>query len=170
MKRMLLTVAILGLLTGIATAAVVFQWTKKTTSVVRLTAELNNLGPNGFSAQSANIDNTIGVANIDGFTWCRIEAQVSHGANPNPNAAVYVWFIKTIDGTNFDDAPTGSFITGPPQATIPITQGKLGTRQSVDAACPFGLFRIVVQNAGSGQTWAASGNTVTLLFATPQGT
>lgn len=165
-----LVLAFLLLGGGIAYAAITVQWVKKSTPVVPLTTQLNSLTSNSFSAASSNVDNTIGVANIDGWTWCRVEAKVTHASTPSANAAVSVWFIKSTDGTNFDDVPTtAGIITGPPNVTIPITQGQAATRQSVDTICPFGLFKVAVQNSGSGQTWAASGNTLTLLFATTQG-
>lgn len=168
-RRLVLAFLLTLVLSGVAYAALTVQWTKKSATVVPLTTQLNSLASNGFSAASSNVDNTIGVTNVDGFTWCRVEAKVTHAANPSANAAVSVWFLKSTDGANFDDTPTASITTGSPNVTIPITQGQTATRQSIDTVCPFGLFKVAVQNSGSGQTWAASGNTLTILFATTQG-
>lgn len=165
-KFALALLLLLVLATG-AWAALTFQWVIHGTTTALLTP--NAIANDGFTAASSAYNNTIGQTG-SGYTRCRFQAVLAFGAAPNPNAAVYLWMLESIDnGATFADTPTVSITTKPPDVAIPITAGATSTRQIVNAWCPPGQFKVAAKLAGTGQTTNGSGNTISLIQYTPQG-
>ena len=135
-----------------------------------LSTELNSLANNGFTAASATYNNTVGGGGGDGSVRCLIEGSFTFVAAPTPNSAVFVWFLKALDDTNFENTPTTSISLGRgPDVTLPVTGGQTSTRVSRLVECPPGLFKTVATQQGTGQAMAASGNTIKIRPVTIQG-
>ena len=168
MKKLLVLGLLLWALVTRLQAAVTTEWAVGSVTTL-LSTELNSLGNNSFSSASATYDNRIGQTG-NGYTACRIELVATFAANPTANTAVVLWFLKSADGTNFENTPTSSIGLGrPPDVVLPVTSGQTGTRVMVDTLCPAERFKVSVKSDGVGQAMAASGNTVKLLPVTPQG-
>lgn len=121
-----------------------------------LTTDLNSLANNAAALSSA-IDN-----DTDLDVYADFELVVTYGTNPTNQSLVELYIVRTVDGTNFEDAsttgpvvPRGGFVGGfSLQATtsaqrIVIPEVRLPPRD----------FKVMVINK-SGQTMAASGNTL----------
>jgi hypothetical protein len=126
--------------------------------VTALTTELNSLANNAAAISSA-IDN-----DTDLDVYADFELVVTYGSNPTDQSLVELYVVRTVDGTNYEDAST----TGP---VVPRT-GYVGgfslravtTAQRIvipEVRLPPRDFKVFVINK-SGQTTAASGNTVKL--------
>lgn len=124
-----------------------------------LTTQLNSLATATYSALgSVEHDNSV---ELD--VWGVAELNVTFGSNPTLNSPVHLYGIKAPDGTNYQD---GTASLRPPDDTY------LGTFQLYNNTSaqklytrPFRLlpvkYKFIVLNS-SGQTMAASGNTVEL--------
>jgi hypothetical protein len=126
--------------------------------VTALDTALNSLA-NNAAALSAAIDND---ADLD--VYADIELVVTYGTNPTDQSLVECYVVRTIDGTNFEDAST----TGPilPRASFVggFSLRAVTTAQRIvipEVRLPPRDFKIFVVNK-SGQAMAASGNTVKL--------
>lgn len=124
-----------------------------------LTTQLNSLATATYCALgSVEHDNS---ANLD--MWAIAELYVTFGTNPTLNSPVHLYGIKAPDGTDYQD---GTASLRPPDDTF------LGTFQLYNNTSAQRLYtrmfrllpvkyKFIVYN-GSGQTMAASGNTVKL--------
>lgn len=134
-----------------------------------LTTELNSLANNAYTAAGTTYDNTQGQTG-DGYTLCDIEGVFTFGANPTANTGITVWLLVSQDGTNFEDTPTATIGLGrAPDVFLPVTSGQTGTRVIRRIQAPWGKFKAVAQNTGTGQTLAATANTIKIRPVTPQG-
>jgi hypothetical protein len=52
---------------------------------------------------------------------------------------------------------------------LPVTTGQTGTRVVRRVVCPWGNWKPVAKNDGTGQSLAASGNTIKIRPVTPEG-
>jgi hypothetical protein len=169
LRRLLLA----GLLVAVAAtpgfAASTLQLATGTLTTI-MSSELNSIASNGWTAASTvTADNRIGQA-LNGYLICRIEWNVTFAANPTAAGGFTGWFLKTADGTNFENTPTASIALGrPPDFFLPVTTGQTGTRVMLDVRCPAERFKIVGNLSNTGQTTAASGNTIKILPITIQG-
>jgi hypothetical protein len=115
------------------------------------------------------VDNRIGQP-LNGYLICRLEWNVTFAANPTAAGGLTGWFLSTVDGTNFENTPTASIGLGrPPDFFLPVTTGQTNTRVSVTVRCPAERFQVVGNLTNTGQTTAASGNTLKILPITIQG-
>jgi len=163
-----LTIGLVLLSVLLASAAITIKYLVGAPTTL-LTTGLNSLANNTCSSVSANYDNRIGQTG-DGATVCRMEFNGTFASAPTANTAVTGWFLKTVDGTNFEDWPsTCSNFGRPPDYVLPVTAGQTTTRVAVDVPCPAERFRVGVRNDGTGQSMAASGNTVKVLPIYQQG-
>jgi hypothetical protein len=167
MKRFLSVLLVLSMV-GLAHAAIVTKFLLGSQTSL-LTTELNSKGSNAFTAASSAFNNTVGQTG-DGYVLCDVEGVFTFGGNPTANTAVVVWFLMAPDGTNYEDTPTASITPGrAPDVVLPVTAGQTGTRVTRRILCPWGLFKAVAKNDGTGQTLAASGNTVKIRPVTIEG-
>jgi len=167
MKRALSLLLVFGMV-SLAQAAIVTKFLLGSQTSV-LTTELNSIASNGFTAASAAFNNTVGQTG-DGYVLCDVEGVFTFGANPTANTAVVLWFLMAADGTNYENTPTASITLGrAPDVVLPVTAGQTGTRVTRRILCPWGLFKAVAKNDGTGQTLAASGNTVKIRPITIEG-
>lgn len=169
-RRMLALLSLLLLISTVAEAATTFQLATRTATTV-YTTELNSKASNAWLSASAVVNNTIGGAGGEGYMRCYVEFASTFAANPTANGALVGWFLKTVDGgTSYEDTPNGTVtLNRLPDVVLPVNTGGTTTRVTVETRCPAGNFKFVGQLNGTGQTTSASGNTVKIFWATPQG-
>ena len=135
-----------------------------------LTTEMNALAANAYTAAGSAYNNIVGGGAGDGFTLCDIEFKGTFAANPAAGGAIIVWLLTAPDGTNYEDTPTASIgLSRGPDVVLPVTTGQTATRVARRITCPWGLFKAVAQNAGTGQALTASGHTLKIRPVTLQG-
>ncbi len=132
-----------------------------------LTTELNSLANNGNAIGSA-FNNTIGQTG-DGYTLCDVELVVTYGTNPTANTGVSFWFIQSQDGTNYEDGDASITPARSPDLTFPVRAVTTLQRIIRRTWLPWGLFKPLVKNDGTGQSMAATANTVKVRPVTPEG-
>lgn len=137
-----------------------------------MTTELNSLANNGTAissvASSGVYDNTVGGAG-DGYTLADVELVVTYGSAPTANTGVSVWFLSVPDGTNYEDG-SGSITPGRmPDAVFPLRAVTTAQRIGRRIALPWGPFKTLAKNDGTGQAMAASGNTLKVRPCTTEG-
>lgn len=132
-----------------------------------LSTELNSLANNAL-ALSAAYDNTQGQTG-DGYTLCDLELSVTYGTAPSANTAVAIWFLTSQDGTNYEDGSASVTPSRVADVTIPlraVTTAQLIIRRTW---LPWGKFKVLLKNDGTGQAMAASGNTLKIRPVALQG-
>jgi hypothetical protein len=132
-----------------------------------MTTELNSLANNALAVASSAFNNAVGGTG-DGYTRAILELVVTFGVAPTANTGVTVWLLRQPDGTNYED---GSSSVTPTRAGITLGVRAVTTAQRTTAviSLPPGNFKALVLNNGTGQAFAASGNTLRILPFTPQG-
>lgn len=170
LRRMLVLLSLLLLLSTGAEAATTFQLATRSATTV-YTTDLNTKASNAWIIASAVINNTIGGAAGEGYMRCYMELALSFAANPTANGAFVGWFLKTVDGgTTYEDTPNGTVtLNRLPDMVLPVNTGGTTTRVTVETRCPAGNFKIAGQLSGTGQTTSGSGNSLKIFWATPQG-
>jgi hypothetical protein len=132
-----------------------------------LSTELNSLANNGNAIGSA-YDNTQGQTG-DGYTLCDLELVTSYGSAPTAGTGVSYWFIGTQDGTNYEDGAGAVTPARMPDCVFPL-RNVTGTQRILRrVVMPWGLFKPLVKNDGTGQAMAATGNTVKIRPVSNQG-
>lgn len=126
-----------------------------------LTTELNSLTSTG-SAISGAIDN-----DADHDTLMDLELLITYGTNPTAGTVIEAYIVRTVDGTNYEDGST----TGPvlPQSGF---VGGFVLRATTSAqriiipgiTVPPRDFKVMVVARTTGQTAAATGNTLVGYF------
>ena len=127
-----------------------------------LTTELNSLANNGTALGSAY---TMSPA---GYILAELELVVTYGTAPTANTGVSVWFLRAVDGTNYEDGDNSTTPARLPDVVFPLRAVTTAQRVTRRVAVPPGVFKPVAKNDGTGQTMAASGNTVKILPLTFQ--
>ena len=141
-----------------------------------LSTELNSLANNANVASSVGgasgvFDNTLGDGGVaNGYQMADVEGVFAvFGSAPAAGSALLVWFLQTIDGTNYEDGSSSTTPVRPPDVVLPFqasTSAQRVTKSGVPL--PAGKFKVLAQNSGSGQSLASSGNTVKVRPFTPQ--
>lgn len=143
-----------------------------------LTTELNSLASSsGLTAgaissvggASGAFTNIQGTAGLGGWQFGLFELNLAAPAGAlTAGTAAYVWFVKSIDGSNYGDGSATVIPARAPDIIIPVRA--VSTAQRPDAQIfqlpPGTWFVVIAQNTG--QTWAASGNTFRVLPLTQQ--
>lgn len=132
----------------------------------QLTTGLNSLANNSL-AISAVFDNTQGQTG-DGYTLCDLELVVTFGTNPTANTGISVWFLQSQDGTNYEDGGTGTTPARAPDVVFPVLVSTSAQRIIRRVLLPPGLMKFLLKNDGTGQAFAASGNTLKIRPFTPE--
>jgi hypothetical protein len=143
--------------------ATFLQKLRSTTPVTVLSTELNSLA-NNAAALSVTL-----TQESEGDFYGEFELVVTFGTAPSSNSTVEMYFVKTVDGTNFEDASTTGPVT--PQAPDYIfTVRNVTTTQrrvSPKLLLPSRDFKILLVNK-TGQPFQASGNTLKMLKVSEQ--
>ncbi len=127
--------------------------TRSTVSTA-LSTELNSLANNNNALGSA-----ITIANA-GYRFGELEIVVTFGVAPTANTALTVWLLREVDGTNYEDGGSSVTPTRAPDAIFPLRAVTTAQRVVVPCDLPPGTFKALLRNDGTGQTTAASGNTL----------
>lgn len=129
-------------------------YTRGTADTV-LSTELNSLANNALVAHATSV--TVTSA---GFMACQVELYVTYGTAPTVGTAVLVWFLREVDGTNFEDGSASITPLRAPDVYFPLRDVTTAQRIIMDIVLPPGNFKPLVKNNGTGQSMAASGNTL----------
>ena len=132
-----------------------------------LSSGLNSLTNNSLAA-SAAFDNTQGATG-DGYTLCDLELAVTYGVAPTANTGCSIWFCATQDGTNYEDGNDATVTPArAPDLVIPLRAVTTAQRIIVPVVLRWGKYIVVLKNDGTGQSMAASGNTLKIRPVTRQ--
>jgi hypothetical protein len=129
------------------------------TALTLLTTELNSLA-NGSSGSASGAQGGDGT---DAALLLDFELLTGGSITPGTGARADLYLIRSVDGTNYEDATTGASESLPPDAFvgsfIPTTGA--GTKRMAlrDIPCPPGLWKAILQNE-LGVSLAATGNTL----------
>lgn len=128
------------------------------TLVTALSTELNSM------ANNANVlSSTISFAGADaGFRFVEGELVVTFPTAPTANTAFCVWFLREVDGTNFEDGGTSVTPTRPPDMIFTVRAVTTVQRILAWSDQPPGSERVLIRNDGTGQAIASTGNTLKL--------
>ena len=146
-------------------------------SVVSLmTTELNSLASSTTAGAISSVggtsgvfNNTVGGGTFDGYVKGQMELSIGSPAGTlTANTAANVWFLQNVDGTNYEDGSASVIPTRAPDVVFPVRA--VSTAQRIIRQCilPPGNWFILIQQS-TGQTWAASANTLKLLNSTYEG-
>jgi hypothetical protein len=126
-----------------------------------LTTELNSLANNSLAIGSA-------YSSSAGYLMAELQIDVTFGSAPTANTGLSVWFLRAIDGTNYEMGGSSTTPTRWPDAVIPLAA--LTTQQLITVECklPPGTFKPLLKNDGSGQAFPSSGSTLKILPTTVQ--
>ncbi len=130
-----------------------------------LSTELNSLANNGLAVPASS--GTYSASG--GYILAEIELVVTYGTNPTANTGISVWFCRAIDGTNYENGFDAAVTPArSPDIVIPVRA--VTTAQRITRRCllPPGTFIPLLKNDGTGQSMAASANTLKILPLTFQ--
>lgn len=139
-----------------------------------MTTELNALASSStLSAGAASAspwDNTQGGGGGDGYLRGDLELVLGTPAGAlAAGTACYVWFLRQVDGTNYEDGSATITPSRRPDAIIKVRAVATGQRcVEPDVRAPAGKVTVLVSQ-NTGQAWAASGNTLKFRPYTIQG-
>lgn len=126
-----------------------------------LSTGLNTLATNGLAVSSAY------TMSPGGYLLAELELVVTFGTNPNANTGASIWFLRAIDGSNDEDGASATPARAP-DLVIPFLVSTSAQRCTKRALVPPGTFKVLLKNDNSGQSFAASGNTLKILPLTYQ--
>jgi hypothetical protein len=97
-----------------------------------------------------------------------VELYVTFGSTPTANTGISIWFLREIDGTNYEDGSSTVTPTRNPDVVFGVRATTNAQRMIKTCMLPPGNFKPLVRNDGTGQAFAASGNTVKIRPVTLQ--
>lgn len=122
-----------------------------------LTTELNSMANNALVLSSAT------SLTETGYLECDVEVVCTFGVAPTAGTGFSVWFLRIIDGTNYEDGGTSVTPSRAPDLVIPARAVATAQRIIVCGYVPPGNFQVLVKNDGTGQALSASGHTLKLI-------
>jgi hypothetical protein len=122
-----------------------------------MTTELNSLVNNALAISSAAYNNTLG-----GYIQTDIQLVVTFPIAPLVNTGISVWFLSTIDGVNYEDGSNSITPSRMPDVVIPIRPVNTLQRINRRIWLPWGNFKTLVKNEGTGQAFASLGNILSI--------
>lgn len=156
----------------------IYKYARQTSAVTLLTTELNAMASGDIVVSSVGGTSGVfenlaggGTTNLDGYTRGVLELVLDATGNTVTNAgAVNVWFLRTVDGTNYENGDTSFYPYRPADVTI-YPRG-VATAQRIMTECnlPSGKFKVLVQavNLGGGSQIGTSSNTLKVTAQTVQ--
>lgn len=152
-----LLVGVLALTPILADAATIQQKLYETINSV-MTTELNSLANNARAISAAEGSDATTAADLFGD----FELVVTFGVAPTLDTTVDLYLVRSADGTNYEDGdasvrPAAEAFVGSFQLRAVTTAQRMIIR---DVPMPPGLWKAVILNNGTGQAFAASGNTL----------
>jgi hypothetical protein len=122
-----------------------------------LTTELNSMANNALVLSSAvSLSET-------GYLECDVEVYCTFGVAPTSNTGFSIWFLKVIDGTNYEDGGTSVTPGRAPDIVIPVRAVTTAQRIINFGFLPPGNFKVLIKNDATGQALASSGNTLKII-------
>jgi hypothetical protein len=119
-----------------------------------MTTGLNSLANNGLVLSSATT-----LTETD-YLYAEVELVVTYGSAPTANTAISIWFLRVPDGTNYEDGDASTTPVRAADVVLPLRAVTTAQRIVAVGNIPYGNFKILLKNDGTGQTMAASGNTL----------
>jgi len=166
--------------------AVTEQYIISGTNVTLLSTELNGLGTSAVLQGTGAVAGMSGTASSNvqgdgkgnGYTLMNLELKLAApGGSLAVNSAAYVWFLPNVTAQESGSGSTtgGTSATAvlpyrPPDAIIQLDSGSAAqthTIKGVMAPASGSFLTLLAHNTG--QTWGASGNTLTAQYYTRQG-
>ncbi len=141
------------------------QYVRKTTAVDLATTELNSLAP-GSMALGAIVNNAAANANLDAFTRGVYEFVLAAPATAFSAGVINVWFLRTIDGTNYESGGSGVRPNRLPDLNFFPLATTSAQRLIVEGDLPAGQFRALIMPVNTSVSFASSGNTLKVLAQT----
>jgi hypothetical protein len=143
---------------------------EQSTATTLLSTELNSLANGSNSSAGTARNNVQATANFNGYTRAKIELYLAaYSGTPSANTSVNVWFLRTVDGTNYEDGSSSVTPARNPDVVMPVNATASGPQRIVrECFLPVGLFQPIAKNV-IGIALAASGNTLKILPNTDQG-
>lgn len=130
------------------------KWARGTADTL-LSTELNSVNNNSNAIKSSSVTLT-----TESYVLAEVELRVQFGGTPTANTAVSVWFLREVDGTNFEDGSVSITPARNPDVVIPVRATSNVQRIIKSCILPAGSFIPLIRNDGTGQSFAASGNTL----------
>ncbi len=148
------------------------------TTLTLLSTELNSLATSATLAAGAisSVGGTSGLFNntaaggsLGGYAFGRYELVLAApGGTLTVNTAANVWFLGTVDGTNYEDGSASVIPARRPDLVIPVRAASTAQRIAVIAPLfPANCFVVLSHNTG--QAWGATLNTLKVSPITWQG-
>lgn len=134
-----------------------------------LSTELNSLANNTNAISTTAYNNVQGGGGGDGFVECEVELTVNFSVAPSANSGFSVWFLASPDGTNYEDGGASVTPSRLPNVVFPLRAVTGVQRITRRTFAPAGIFHTLQRNNATGQTIAASGNTLKLRPLTREG-
>ena len=153
--------------------ATTLEYIEQATATDLLTTELNTLADNTLSSAGTAVNNVQATSNFNGYPLCSIQfTMAAYSGTPTAGAALYLWFLKSIDGGSTYESGSSTILPArAPDVIIPIQATASGPQICTikNVPLPFGYFKPLAKTVGVGLALAASGNKVTALPGTFQG-
>lgn len=119
-----------------------------------ITTGLNSL------ANNANVAGSALTLTSAGYLVGEVELVVTFGVAPTASTGASVWFLREVDGTNYEDGSSSVTPARAPDVVLPVRAVTTAQRIVVPCLLPPGTFTPLLRNDGTGQAFAASGNTL----------
>lgn len=122
-----------------------------------MTTELNSLANNARAISGA-----MGADGTAAHLLGDFELVVTFGTNPTAETTIDLYLVRAADGTNYEDGDASlrpnpnAFVGSFPLRAVTTAQ-RMVLR---DVPLPPGLWKAVIHNNGTGQSFASSGNTL----------
>lgn len=127
-----------------------------------LSTELNSMA----SSSSTYVVGSAITLTSTGYVEGEIELLCGSASAMTINTTVLVWFLRAIDGTNYEDGSTTVLPTRAPDVSF-IMRAVTSNRIIKRVRMPPGTFKVLLEQQ-TGQTWNSSGNTLKVLPVTYQ--
>ncbi len=145
-------------------------------TVTLLSTELNSLATSATAGAISSVggtsglfNNTVGGGSMDGYTLARFELNLAAPVGTLvAGTAALIWFLSTVDGSNYETGSASVIPARPPDVVIPVLAVSTAQRPMRLAKLPPGNWYVLLSQA-TGQAWGASGNTLKVSPITVEG-
>lgn len=145
-------------------------------AVTLMSTELNSLASSATAGAISSVggtsglfNNTVGGGSMDGYTMALFELVLAAPAGTlTAGTAALIWFLATIDATNYEDGSASIIPARSPDLIIPVRAVSTAQRITRKAMIPPGNWYVLLSQA-TGQTWGATLNTLKVQPVTFEG-
>lgn len=150
--------------------ATTLEQIEQSTATTLLSTEFNSLANGSNTSAGSAVNNVQATANLNGYTRAKIELYLAaYSGTPSANTSINVWFLRTVDGTNYEDGSSSVTPARNPDVVIPVNATASGPQRIIrECFLPVGSFKPLAKNT-IGISLAGSGNTLKILPNTDQG-